>query len=222
MRSLPRPVSAVALVGLIALLAPGCGIKEKLEQRISEEVAEKVVEIAAGDEVDVELRDGEVEVNHKDGSSWKADAESGKGQVVTHDGKVYDYEGKDDEAHVKGSDGLDARTGKEVPADFPLRLPADKEVFVAQRVQQPDKTMAWTVMFRPLNPDIDALADDLKAQLESKGLKVDRNAKAAGPQQLIMMTAKDPGERISAHCTITVPEDVKNTNVQIGWTQKPG
>lgn len=72
--TMTRHTTASASLLSLVLLA-GCGIRENLEQRISEEIAEKVVEVAAGGEIDVETRDGKVTVVGKDGSLLEANGE---------------------------------------------------------------------------------------------------------------------------------------------------
>lgn len=52
---------------LIGGVLAGCGIREKLEKKAGEAIGEKIVEGLAGDDVDVDIKDGKVELKGEDG-----------------------------------------------------------------------------------------------------------------------------------------------------------
>ena len=79
---------------LIGGVLAGCGIREKLEKKAGEAIGEKIVEEMAGDDVDVDIKDGKVEVKGEDGEEFSFGGtewpDSGVGENIPKykDGKV--------------------------------------------------------------------------------------------------------------------------------------
>ncbi|NLT12554.1 MAG: hypothetical protein GXY06_09125 [Clostridiaceae bacterium] len=55
---------------LIGGVLTGCGIREKIEKKAGEAIGEKIVEGLAGDDVDVDIKDGEVNIKGDDGEEF--------------------------------------------------------------------------------------------------------------------------------------------------------
>ena len=213
-----------SLLALAPVLLAACGVKEKLEQRVNEEIAEKVVEVAAGGEVDVEAHDGKVTIEGKDGQKVAVDGEAGTVRVTDEQGKVYDYKQDGDQASVKGSDGLDATMGAQIPEDFPLSLPKTTQVLAGYRVIQPDgaKTFSVSAELDKSAGDMAAVATTMQAALEAKGLTVERTEVSMPQAQMITLKGTLESAKIESSVVISLPDPSKGVNLMVAWIDKSG
>lgn len=182
---------------LAASLLTGCNaVKEKVEQRVTEEVAEKIIEIAAqaeeGGEVDVEIRDNKLE-------------------VVDAEGNKTEYQGGEDNVRVTNSEGLDAVASKEIPEDFPLQMPPVEKVENAMRVEQPDGSKVFNVTYEAKSNELAAEADRWQAEFEAKGLSVERQDLTGGGTQMITLSGK--GEMLEGSAIISIGGDPNRPGV---------
>jgi hypothetical protein len=195
-------VSSSASLLLALLLLPACGVRDRIEQRINEEIAEKIVEVAAGGELDVEVEDGKVSVVGKDGSTLEVD-EAGK--VISEDGK-----------------GGRATMDREVPKDFPIALPELTNVITTQRVESADKAISITVTAEAKSKDLQTLAKDVAADLERKGMIVERNEVATGEGAMVMLAGKNEAAKLEANCVLSLGSDPEHPGVtmMLSWVDR--
>ena len=213
-----------AHVTVLILLAGGCNLQEKLEQRVGEEIAERVVEAAGDDEVDVEIKDGKVTVKTKDGQVIEADGEKGTYVQKDANGKTMVVkEQGDNTVTAEGSDGTKMVAGDKLPADLPLKLPAIKEAQAGVKMEQPDGSTLWSAQFLTESKDQTALAADFEAQLKAKGVEIKRmEQKGATSVVTLIGQAEDKSLLISVNL-MQVAEGRDNAGhqqVTISYQQK--
>jgi hypothetical protein len=207
----------------LTLSTTACGIKERIEERISEKVAEKVIEVAAGGEVEVDIdsRDGKVSIQGKDGQRLEVDGKAGTSRVIHEDGKVYDYaQDGDGSATVKGSDGLEASFGAEIPADFPIPLPAVKQVAMGSSVTSPDGLKTLVVSYETTTTDLAAVEKQIQTAFDGKALTTERHEVTAPAGKVISLVAKSADAKIESSAMLTTNTDAPNVVVTITWMDK--
>lgn len=211
----PTPVPLVALITRVTLLTrvalpalvvalSACGIKDKLEQRVQEEVAEKVIELAAEDEdAEVEIQDGKLTIEGADGARLESDPDA---QTTT----------------VRGANGDETTIGTKLPADFPLPLPASSAVHMAQRTVTADGAKTFAASVSATSSDLDALAAELRADLEQRGFEIKENTIAGPNGRVIHLIATT--ERVDASCTVATSTDSDHpgASIVVSWAEKPG
>jgi len=96
-----KKLSIFFLILILVLSLAGCGVKEKIENKVGEKIAEKVLESASGDKnTKVDISDGKVTIKDKEsgteatfgGTEWPKEIpipvfKGGKVSSVVHDGK---------------------------------------------------------------------------------------------------------------------------------------
>lgn len=59
------------LLGVVLILSlTGCGARKKFEDKLTEKITEGIIEKVAGEDVDIDLDDGKINVKDKDGTEW--------------------------------------------------------------------------------------------------------------------------------------------------------
>ncbi|HHX86590.1 MAG TPA: hypothetical protein GX693_00245 [Firmicutes bacterium] len=59
------------LLGVVLLLSlTGCGVKKKVEEKVTEKITEGIIDKVAGEDVDIDLDDGKINIKDKDGTEW--------------------------------------------------------------------------------------------------------------------------------------------------------
>lgn len=213
-------ILALTLIPTLGLVA--CGVKQKLEDRIQEEVAEKVVEIAAGGEVDIEKQGDKVSIQGKDGQVIQVDGQQGTVHVVDEQGKTHNYEqAADGGGKYQNSDGMVATTGTELPPDFPLTLPPVKQMQVVNRVVQPDGSKAFTVSYEAAG-ELEAVAAQFRAAFEAKGLTVERTEFKGPDSAMITLAGKQDGGKLEGSAMLSTSSASPNVMVVLGWSDKTG
>ena len=209
-----RPLAKLSCLALLSTALCACGIKESIERRVEERVAEAVIEIAADSKVEIDSDKGQLSIEGEDGSRTHIDGQSGKVVVTDADGKIHEYvQGEDGSARVTGSDGLDAKVGTKLPEGFPLTLPPLREVMSGQRIEQPDGQLLFSVMAQASSTDIAAMATTLRAELEAKGLAVEKSEVSTDEGKVITLQGKDEAAKIEAGCMLSTSTDAEHPGV---------
>jgi len=225
MRAPSIVISVLAPVALASLAA--CGVKERIHDRIEQEVAEKVVEVAAGGEIDVEANEGEVSIEGKDGSKVRVDGHDGKMVVTDAEGKTHVYEqGADGSATVTNSEGLDAEFAAKIPAGFPLGLPPLREVMGGQRVEAPDGSKVFSLQAEAQTSELDEIVAFMTEQLEAEGLKVESSTVETGDGKVVTLAGKHESAALEAGAMLTVSKsgETEHPGVMmiLSWSDKRG
>lgn len=61
---------AVLIVMLLLLSLTGCGVRQKIADKVTEKITEGIVDKVAGEDVDIDLDDGTINVKGEDGTEW--------------------------------------------------------------------------------------------------------------------------------------------------------
>lgn len=202
---MPRRLSVLVLSSLVWLW--GCENKDKAKSKAQDEVEDKVERQAV--EVPTHPRtitSGALERTPKDQGD-----------------NTYEYsEDPDGTARVKGSDGLDAEVGKKLPDNFPIRLPAAEVVHMGQRIEQGDGAVAFTAAFEASTSEVDAAASSLQAELEAKGLIIERNDVATGHGKMVSLVGKNETGKLEVNCMVSSSQDPEHPGVavMVNWVDR--
>jgi uncharacterized lipoprotein NlpE involved in copper resistance len=61
----------VVLIAVVLLLSlTGCGIRQKISEKVTEKITEGIIDKVGGDDVDIDLDDGKINVKDEDGTEW--------------------------------------------------------------------------------------------------------------------------------------------------------
>lgn len=61
---------AVLIAVLLLVALAGCGVKQKIADKVTEGITEGIIEKVGGDDVDIDLDDGNITVEGEDGTEW--------------------------------------------------------------------------------------------------------------------------------------------------------
>ncbi len=221
---------SLALICSAAVLASGCGLKEKFEERAAEELTERLMEGAGQGEIDVEINGDQVTIKDKKGNVVSADGKNGTFTVTEH-GKDGDktFVAKADEktgtTTIKGSDGSEIVAGGKLPKDLPIELPEAREVPMAGRIKHKEgEGVAWTATMFSKSKDKAELVAHFKAQFEGKGLEPEVREQT-GAIEMAHVQAEDKDKGLLGSANIIKVANEKDDHaghfmIQFMWQDK--
>ena len=66
-----KKTTALLIAALLLLALPGCGIRKKIADKVTEQITEGILDRVGGEDVDIDLEDGDITVKGEDGKELK-------------------------------------------------------------------------------------------------------------------------------------------------------